>query len=93
MPPRALLLIAAALALPAWAAAETPDPLVQRTVVEDDQVRIETLRVRGETQRIVVKSKMPGVREYEIVPATGAADPSQAQRRPPGDRVWRLFSF
>ena len=60
---------------------------------EDDNVRIEETRVRGESVRIVVKPKSGGGREYEIVPATGAVDPSQPSNRRVGDRVWRLFSF
>ncbi len=66
---------------------------IDRRIEEDDQVRIEETRARGESQRIVVKPKMAGAKEYEIVPATGAVDPSQRHRRGTGERVWRLFSF
>jgi len=69
------------------------EPTVQRRVAEDDHVRIEETRVRGESQRIVVKPKSAGVKEYEIEPSTGANDPSQRNRRAAGERVWRLFSF
>jgi hypothetical protein len=62
-------------------------------VAEDDQVRIEELRARGESQRITVKPKAPGAREYEISPSTGALDPSQRGRRPPGTSLWRALSF
>jgi hypothetical protein len=44
------------------AAARGGEPAVQRKVTEDDGVRIEELRVRGETQRIVVRSKVGGAR-------------------------------
>ncbi len=64
-----------------------------RRVEEDDQVRIEETRARGESQRIVVKPKTAGAKEYEIVPATGAVDPSQRHRRGTGERVWRVLSF
>jgi hypothetical protein len=72
-----------------------PEPKVQRIVVEDDAVRIEELRVRGQTQRIVVKPKHAA--EYEIVPAAGGRDPSQnragQQAGAGGQRVWNLLKF
>jgi hypothetical protein len=72
-----------------------PEPKVQRIVVEDDAVRIEELRVRGQTQRIVVKPKHAA--EYEIVPPTGGRDPSQnrgnQQAGAAGQRVWNLLRF
>ncbi|HEY6134299.1 MAG TPA: hypothetical protein VIW70_09990 [Rubrivivax sp.] len=69
------------------------EPTVQRRVAEDDNVRIEETRVRGESQRIVVKPKTAGAKEYEIEPSTGANDPSQRNRRAAGERVWRIFNF
>ena len=69
------------------------EPAVERRVVEDDQVRIEELKVRGETRRVVVKPKTAGAKEYEIVPITGATDPSQGRRSSAGERLWRFFSF
>jgi hypothetical protein len=70
------------------------EPAVKRVVSEDDKVRIEELRVRGQTQRITVKSKIPGVAPYEIVPATGARDPSQPGTAPgQGQSVWRFPAF
>lgn len=80
------LLLAAASALAA------PEPAVQRQVLEDDGVRIEELRVRGVNQRIVVKPKGEGAREYEILPSDPGRDSAQ-DRRAAGQRVWRLFSF
>ena len=68
-----------------------PEPAVQRLVSEDDQVVVEELRVRGQTQSITVKSKIPGVAPYRIVPATGARDPSQPGGTT-GQRVWQ-FTF
>ncbi len=68
-----------------------PEPAVQRLVSEDDQVVVEELRVRGQTQSITVKSKIPGVAPYRIVPATGARDPSQPGSTT-GQRVWQ-FTF
>ena len=72
-----------------------PEPKVQRIVVEDDAVRIEELRVRGQTQRIVVKPK--NAAEYEIVAPTGGRDPSQnrgnQQPGAAGQRVWNVLRF
>jgi hypothetical protein len=72
-----------------------PEPKVQRIVIEDEAVRIEELRVRGQTQRIVVKPK--NAAEYEIIPAAGGRDPSQnragQQAGAGGQRVWNLLKF
>lgn len=68
-----------------------PEPAVQRLVSEDNNVRIEELRVRGQTQSITVKSKIRGVAPYQIVPSTGASDPSQPGSTA-GQRVWH-FTF
>jgi hypothetical protein len=88
----ALLVLAAASPVRAL---EVKEPQVQHIVVEDDGARIEELRVRGQTQRIVVKPK--NAREYEIVPSTSGRDPSQnrggQQPGAAGQRVWNLFRF
>jgi hypothetical protein len=74
----------------------TPEPQVKQTVLEDDAVRIDELRVRGQVQRITVTPKAGGMRAYEIVPAGAGRDPSQG---PPhaqgtaGQRVWSLLRF
>ena len=68
------------------------EPVVQRLVAEDDNVRIEELRVRGQTRSITVRSKTLSARPYEIITADGARDLSQ-DRRATGQRVWHLFSF
>jgi Protein of unknown function (DUF2782) len=80
----------------AWAQSkETPEPNVQRTVVQDDGARIEELRVRGQVQRIVVKPK--NAAEYEVVAPVGGRDPSQnrgnQQAGAGGQRVWNLLKF
>ncbi|MEN9417548.1 MAG: hypothetical protein RI988_1168 [Pseudomonadota bacterium] len=62
-------------------------------VTEDDHVRVEELRVRGESRHILVQPKAPGARPYEIVPGSGAQDPSQRGRPPAGTSLWRMFSF
>jgi hypothetical protein len=68
------------------------EPAVQKLVTEDDGVRIEELRVRGQTQRIVVRSKLAGVRPYEVLPAGQGRDLSQ-DKRAIGQRVWSVLSF
>lgn len=98
-------LAAAALCLcaPSWAqgpapaaAAEVPqrgnEPAVQRTVSEDESVRIEELRVRGQTRRIVVRSKLPGAPAYEIGTSTDGRDVAQ-DRRSEGRSLWQVLSF
>ena len=75
------------------ARAETAEPKIEVRKVEDDQVRIEEVRVRGEVRRVVVRPKTAGMAEYEISPASGAEDPSQRSRRAGGERMWRLFAF
>ena len=68
------------------------EPKVQRIVTEDDAVRVEELRVRGQTQRIVVRSKLPGVPAYQIGTAADGRDLTQ-DRRSEGRSLWQLFSF
>ena len=82
---------AASLTTPLALRAE-PEPAVQRTVIEDDGVRIEETRVRGQLQRVVVRSKVAGARPYEIVTGDPARDPAQ-ERRAAGQRVWHILSF
>jgi len=65
---------------------------MRRIVLEDDAVRIEEVRVRGQVQRISVTPKAAGARPFEIVPADPARDISQ-QRGLTGQRLWNLFSF
>jgi hypothetical protein len=75
------------------ASAAQHDPgAVTLTVIEDDGVRIEETRQRGAARRIVVQSKVGGVREYEIQVAPAGRDPSQ-ERGTAGKRTWSLFSF
>lgn len=68
------------------------EPAVERRVIEDDGVRIEELRVRGQTRHISVQSKQAGVRSYQILTGDDGQDPSQG-RRAAGQRVWHLLSF
>jgi hypothetical protein len=73
-------------------APETPEPAVQRRVLEDDQTRIEELRVRGVNRRLLVQPKMAGVSGYEILPEEPGRDAAD-RRAAGGQRVWRLLSF
>ena len=88
---------------PAPAAATTPaadagrsgEPNVRLTVIEDGGSRVEELKVRGETRRIVVQSKLGGGR-YEIIPADGGRDLATGPTTPRGavgQRVWRVLQF
>ena len=90
------LLVALPMLIALAPAVAAPEPAVQRSVQEDDNVRIEELRVRGVTQRIVVRPKAGGqgaaLPEYEILPAEPGRDSAQ-DRRSAGQRVWRLFTF
>ena len=70
------------------------DPAVQETVTEDDGARIEELKVRGRSKRIVVKPKTGPA--YEIIPLGTGSDISQGARGnngAVGKRVWPVLSF
>ena len=69
-----------------------PEPQVQRIVVEDDRVRIDELRIRGQTRRIVVQPKLPGAPAYQIGTNTDARDPAMDPRSE-GRTLWQLFSW
>jgi hypothetical protein len=72
--------------------ASRAEPEVKHAVLEDDAVRIEESRVRGQVQRILVTPKAAGARPYEIVPADASRDLSQ-HRGIAGQRLWHLLSF
>ena len=74
-----------------------PEPNVRQTVIEDDHVRVEELRVRGQVRRIVVRTQgnQPGS-TYEIAPADGARDLSPgpgSARGVAGRSLWTVISF
>jgi hypothetical protein len=66
-----------------------------KQVLEDDNVRIEESRTRGEVQNITVQSKLPGVKSYNIVPLAARKDPSQEAGVAglAGKRTWSLLDF
>ncbi len=68
------------------------EPQVRRTTIEDDSVRIDELRVRGITRRVVVQPKLPGAPAYEIGSGSDGRDPTQ-DRRSEGRSLWQLFAF
>jgi hypothetical protein len=81
----------------AHSAPRVPEPNVRQTVIEDDHVRVEELRVRGEVRRIVVRTQgnQPGS-TYEIAPADGARDLSSgpvSARGVAGRSLWTVLSF
>jgi hypothetical protein len=100
---RCLLLAALCAAAPSWAADDAPtprtppEPNVKRTVIEDNGARIEELRVRGQTVRIVVQPKKADGSKaptYEIVPSDPGRDPSTPARSGlAGQRLWPVMSF
>jgi hypothetical protein len=72
------------------------EPNVKTIVIEDDGARIEELRVRGETQRIVVSPKRGSTAPYEIVTADGwrdLGDGANTSRGAAGKRVWNVLKF
>jgi hypothetical protein len=93
---RPIALLCLALALPAVAQDRkpVPEPKVERIVVQDDNVRIEELRVRGQTQKAIVKPK--NAPEYEVITAPGGRDPSVGRagnKDATGQRVWNVLRF
>ena len=71
---------------------KTAEPRVQQLVAEDDKVRIEEMRVRGQTQRITVNPKGEGARPYEIHTAPAGSDPSKG-REGVGQSLWPVLTF
>lgn len=77
-------------ATPAPASKATSSPDMR--VVEDDHVRIEEVRSRGQLQRVTVHTRLGGARSYEIIIGSPGRDPSQ-ERGAAGQRAWSLFTF
>lgn len=77
---------------PAARAASAPRPGTELRVIEDDHVRIEETRVRGQVRRIVVHDKSGKAASYEIQPGAGGRDPSQ-DKSSAGQRVWSVLKF
>ncbi len=74
---------------------ERDEPAVECIVIDDDKHRIEELRVRGQTQRIIVRPK-DGSAPYEIQLLDAGRDPTAKSgpgRGGAGQRVWPVMSF
>jgi len=76
---------------------EKGEPAVRHIVVQDDNTRIDELRVRNVPQKIVVTSKVGGkTTSYEIITGDGSRDLSpgaNTSRGATGQRVWRVLDF
>jgi hypothetical protein len=74
-----------------------PEPAVQATVIEDQGVKVEELRVRGQVQRITVTPKIAGAKPYEVLPTDVGRDSmaggTNAGRGIAGRSVWHALSF
>jgi hypothetical protein len=68
------------------------EPAVQHLVSEDDHVRVDELRVRGQTQRLTVQNKDSAAPSYDILQPTPGQDPSKS-RDAAGQRVWPVLTF
>lgn len=73
------------------ASAATGEPQVIDRVTEDAHVRIEELRVRGQTRKLTVQPKIKGMPPYEIVPPKPGEDPAHDPQA--GQRVWFSRTF
>jgi hypothetical protein len=72
------------------------EPEVRHIVGEDDNARIDELRVRSVPQRIVVATKGTRVPSYEIITGDGSrdlGDGANTSRGAAGKRVWRVLDF
>jgi hypothetical protein len=72
------------------------EPRVEVIVFEDDGARIEELRVRGLTQRILVTPRRGVAVTYEIITGDGSGSQNalpNATRGAVGQRVWHVLSF
>jgi hypothetical protein len=74
-------------------AAGSAEPLVQRTVVEDEGSRIETLQVRGQTQQVHVQTKGPFKSSYHMLGPTNSVPRTGANTGTMGPRVWSIWAF
>jgi hypothetical protein len=96
-PPRLADLPPATPAVAASAAAAASAPIARAPaahvqVAEDDNVRIEETRVRGQLKSVTVQNKSVPLKGYEIIVPAGGKDPSQ-DRGAAGQRAWSLFAF
>ncbi len=86
----------AALEAAASTVRDRAEPDVKRTRIEDQGSRIDELRVRGQTQRMVVTPKAPGSKPYEIIMGNAGQavpDGTGGASSAAGKRVWSVLSF
>ncbi len=88
----ALSLCAGVMAGCASAGSRNADAAPQRLVSEDAHVRIDELRLRGQTQRVTVQPKGSSGPAYEILQPAPGADANQ-RRDAAGQRVWPVLTF
>ena len=73
------------------------EPNVRRIVIEDDGAKIDELRVRGVTRRVVVMPKIGTSRRYEILVGPGglvnAPEGTGGAQGAAGKRVWNVLDF
>jgi hypothetical protein len=72
------------------------EPNVRHTVIEDGGSKIDELRVRGQTQRLIVTPKIGTSVPYEIIVGPGGGDPLErtgGERAAVGKRVWNVLAF
>lgn len=93
---RAAVLAACAAACAAHAGdAPPPEARMQQIVQEDDHVRVEELRVRGQTEQVTVQPKSAG-RPYQIITSSQGRDlgsTAEGRRGAVGQRVWSVLGF
>lgn len=95
------LLAGTALAAPPQAGTAEPkaaslEPAVKRSVIEDDNARIEEVRVRGAVRSTKVKPKGAIKAEYEVLPLDAGRDNVEGPhsgKGSTGQAVWRVLSF
>ena len=80
----------------AVAPTEPGEPNVKHTVIEDNGSKIDELKVRGQTQHVVVTPKVGLTKPYEIIISPTGRDPfdgTGGARGAAGKRVWNVLNF
>jgi hypothetical protein len=77
-------------------AADHSEPEVRHILIEDDGSKIEELRVRGQTQHVIVTPKVGTTRSYEIIVSHSGREPPDSTggaQSAVGKRVWNVLKF
>ncbi len=79
---------------------DVPEAKVEEIVTEDNQTRVDELRVRGQVKKVTVHLKHSALPDYEILIRDAQFDTSLVGRTGPdvregmsGTRVWRVLDF